>query len=74
MPLIRMTRDLAQRASWDAANRSMRAGNRKVWNEDDAAAADRQFDRLWSACAHGVEPQNCCYCFETLDEKGRRMS
>ena len=73
MARIRMDRELAQRASWDAANNSMRAGGRKAWNREDSLAALREFERLWPDCPHGVEPQNCCYCFTTLDEKGRKI-
>jgi hypothetical protein len=57
-----MTREIAQAAGWDAANRSMRAGGRTAWNEDDADIAANEFNRLWLLCPHGVEPGKCWMC------------
>jgi hypothetical protein len=59
---IKLNRELAQRASWDAANANMRTNGRKAWNEDDANVAWREFNRLWPLCAHGVEPGECWIC------------
>jgi len=42
-----MTYQLAQAASFDAANRSMRAAGRTAWSEEDYNAHVREFDRLW---------------------------
>lgn len=69
---IRMTRELAQAASWDAANNSMRAAGRKVWTDKDIDAANQVFEQLWPNCSHGVEPNNCGECYLTLDSRGRR--
>ncbi len=49
MPKPILTHDLAWAAAQDAANRSMRAGNRTVWNVDDYNAAVREYNRLWPA-------------------------
>jgi hypothetical protein len=38
--------DIAFAASWDEGNRSMRKAGRIAWNEDDSAAACREFERL----------------------------
>jgi len=65
MPPITLTRGLAQAASWDAANRAMRAGGRKAWDEDDAIVAAHEFNRLWPTCCHHIEPEDCC---PTCDE------
>jgi hypothetical protein len=40
---ITPTRDLAYRAGVDEANRSMRAGGRATWNEEDYAIACETF-------------------------------
>ena len=42
-----ITRALAWVAAHAAGNRSMRAGGREQWDEDDYAEAVREFDRLW---------------------------
>ena len=44
---ITMTRELAQAASFDAANQQMRKADRKQWNRDDYDAAWKEFGRLW---------------------------
>lgn len=44
---MKMTREIAQAAAWDAGNRSMHACGRKQWNQDDYNEAVREFDRLW---------------------------
>ncbi|HZL50875.1 MAG TPA: hypothetical protein VFC37_07990 [Terracidiphilus sp.] len=54
-----LTREIAQAAGWDAANRAMRAGGRKAWSEEDANIAWREFGRLWPLCTHKVE-RDCC--------------
>lgn len=41
------TRELAQSASFDVANRQMRKAGRKQWNRDDYDAAWKEFYRLW---------------------------
>ena len=41
-----LTKELAYAAGRDAGNRSMRAGNRVVWNEDDYNAASEVTNRL----------------------------
>jgi hypothetical protein len=68
MPLIKLTRDLARRASWDAANRAMRAGGRKAWNEDDANIAAAEFNRLWPLCPHMLEPESWCHVCDREEE------
>ena len=45
--MIRMSREIAWAAAWDAGNRSMRKAGREVWNEDDYNAACAEFERLW---------------------------
>jgi hypothetical protein len=65
---IKLTRELAQRASWDAANAAMRAGGRKAWNEEDYSVCVAEFDRLWPLCPHGVEPQDCYDCYQTVEQ------
>jgi hypothetical protein len=42
-----ITREIAHAAATDAGDRSMRAGNRSVWNLDDYLAAVDEFQRLW---------------------------
>ena len=64
MALIVMTREIAQAASWDAANRSMRAAGRTAWDEDDANVAWAEFNRLWPLCEHKIEPESYCYFCE----------
>lgn len=44
---MRLTRELAWAAGWDAGDRSMRAAGRKRWSKKDYAAAVAEFDRLW---------------------------
>ena len=44
---IQLTRELAWRAGMDAGNRSMHAGKRTAWNEDDYNTAAHEFNRLW---------------------------
>jgi hypothetical protein len=48
---MQLTPKIARAAAWaaatDAGNRSMRAGNRTAWNEDDYNAACEEFYRLW---------------------------
>ena len=61
MARIVLTRELAQAASRDAANRSMRVGGRKTWNEEDADLAAREFNRLWPLCPHNIEPESHCF-------------
>jgi hypothetical protein len=41
-----LTIEMAHAAGEDAANRNMRAANRKVWNEEDYNIAVEEFDRL----------------------------
>lgn len=43
---IQLTYELAIAAARDAANRRMRAGCRKQWDDDDYNAAVREFHRL----------------------------
>ena len=59
MPRLALTRELAQAAGRDAANRAMWAGGRRAWNEEDANIAWRELARLWPLCIHKVEP-GCC--------------
>lgn len=66
MAHIVLTREIAQAASWDAANRSMRAGGRKAWDEEDADVAAREFNRLWPLCPHRIEPEG--FCFHCVSE------
>lgn len=66
MPLIQMTRELAYAASLDEANRAMRAGGRKAWNEDDYAVAIKEFNRHWPLCEHKIDPGECWICDEKL--------
>lgn len=42
-----MTREIANAASKDAADRSMRTAGRTHWNEDDYNVAVDEFNRLW---------------------------
>lgn len=72
MARIKMTRQLAHAAGWDAGNRAMRAGGHTSWSEEDYEAVLEEFRRLWPNCPHGCEPQNCCHCFTTLDNNGRK--
>lgn len=61
MPIIQMTRELALAASLDAGNRAMRAAGRKRWSKQDQLAATHEFNRLWSCCEHGIEPESLCF-------------
>jgi hypothetical protein len=42
-----LTRELAHAGSKDAGNRSMRAGGRTAWNEEDYDVAVAEFNRMW---------------------------
>lgn len=44
---ITLTRELAQCAGRDAANRNMRKNGRTAWDEDDYNIAWAEFNRLW---------------------------
>jgi hypothetical protein len=44
---VSLTRKIAWATATDAGNRSMRAGEREHWNEDDYNAAVAEFERLW---------------------------
>lgn len=46
-PGMTLTREMAWAASTDAGNRSMRAGGRTKWSQQDFNAAAREFKRLW---------------------------
>ncbi len=61
MAKLILTRELAQAASFDAADRSMRKGGRTTWIDDDAEVAYWEFERLWPRCPHGMEPEEPCY-------------
>lgn len=52
----RYTFGIIQAASWDAANRAMKAGNRTIWSEEDWNTAVREFDRLVAALKAMEEP------------------
>lgn len=41
------TREIANAAAVDEANRSMRKAGRKAWNRTDYNTAVREFNRLW---------------------------
>lgn len=43
-----MTYEMARAAATDTGNRSMWAGGRTKWNEDDFNAACDEFERLWT--------------------------
>ena len=43
----RLTYAMAHAASTDAGNRSMRAGGRTAWSQDDLNAAAQEFDRIY---------------------------
>jgi len=43
---VRMTVRIARAAGWDAGNRSMRAGGRTAWNEDDWNVACEVFETM----------------------------
>ena len=58
---VSLTRKLAQAASLDAGDRSMRDGRRKNWNEEDTRAAAAEFQRLWPRCEHQIEPEEVCF-------------
>ncbi len=62
MARIKLTRELAIAAGWDEGHRSMRTAGRKAWNEEDAAIAWKELNRLWPLCTHGVGPGECPYC------------
>jgi hypothetical protein len=72
MALIRLTRSFAYSAGMDAANRSMRAAGRTAWNDDDANLACSEFNRLWPLCEHGVDQEECFFCFQTELQKESR--
>lgn len=55
-----MTRELAHAASMDAGNRACKAAGRKAWNEDDANAAAREYDRLYPVEREIEESRNSC--------------
>ena len=44
---MKLTRELAFAAAWDAGNRHAKANGRTVWTADDYNAAVAEFDRLW---------------------------
>ena len=75
MPPIRITRELAFAASLDAGNRSMWAGQRTTWTEQDADVAAAAFNRLWPRCPHGIEPEElCCHCDQDVIPVGHPLS
>lgn len=45
--MIKMTRDLAFAASWDAANRNIKKNKRKKWNKEDYNVGVEVYDKLW---------------------------
>lgn len=47
MPKAEITYEIAQAASYDAANRNMKAAGRGKWNVEDYQAAAEEFNRLW---------------------------
>jgi hypothetical protein len=65
---IPLTRELAQAASFDAADRSMRAAGRKSWNEADAQIAAMEFQRLWPRCEHQIEPEDYCFFCDQITD------
>ncbi len=72
---INLTRELATHASWDAANRAMRAGGRKAWSEEDAEVARAEFLRLWPLCPHLIEPEELCvFCDQDIIPIGHPLS
>lgn len=46
MKRLTMSHEWAMSASKDAGNRSMRAAGRERWNQADADAAHREYERL----------------------------
>lgn len=42
----KITWEFAHAAGWDAGQRSMRAGDRTQWNQEDFNAAHAEMDRL----------------------------
>jgi len=69
MAMMTLTREIAWSASIDAANRAMRAGDRKAWSEDDYNLAASEFNRLWPLCTHKVERGHCPFrgCENSMD-------
>ena len=47
MARIVLTEALARAIAWDAADASMRAAGRTIWNQEDYNVCARTFDRLW---------------------------
>jgi hypothetical protein len=43
---VRMTVRIARAAGWDAGNRSMKAGGRTAWNEEDWNVACEVFETM----------------------------
>ncbi|HUZ95831.1 MAG TPA: hypothetical protein VMU57_13060 [Edaphobacter sp.] len=56
---VKLNRELAYAASFDAGNQAMRANGRKTWSKEDQLVASNEFDRLWPTCIHGCEPETC---------------
>uniref|UniRef100_A0A6H1Z9Q4 Uncharacterized protein n=1 Tax=viral metagenome TaxID=1070528 RepID=A0A6H1Z9Q4_9ZZZZ len=47
MSLMKMTYPLAHAAATDEGNRSMRAGGRRRWSEEDYNASAKEFNRIF---------------------------
>ncbi len=52
----KLTPEIIHAASWDAGNRSMRAGGRTVWSLDDSNAAALESERLYRIFDGEPEP------------------